>query len=189
MTLLDRLLQRWRIAKVAPIVRSGARVLDVGCGDTALFDALPQDCQYLGIDPELDITPRSPRMRLVKGEFPRDVPPGERHDVITALAAFEHVPDDAQAGFICACNDALEEGGLVVLTIPHPRVDDILHVLQTLRLVDWGEIHQHHGYDVNQTSALFERHGFALARRSQFQLGLNNVFVFEKRSPRDRGDA
>lgn len=181
MTRLDRLLQRWRHSKVKGLVRGGARVLDVGCGDAALFDVLPEDVTYLGIDPELEVAPRSARMRLVRGSFPDDVPRGEAFDVVTVLAAFEHVPDDAQQVFIRACHGLLVEGGALVLTIPHPRVDDILRVLGALRLVDWGEFHQHHGYDVSRTASLFERHGFALVRHSHFQLGLNNLFVFRRR--------
>lgn len=180
MTFVDRLLQRWRIAKVKGFVSPGAAVLDIGCSDAALFDVLPEDCYYVGVDPELRTTARSPRMELIHGSFPEALPAGRRYDVVTVLAAFEHVPDDEQPAFIEACHRALVDGGLAILTVPHPRVDDILHVLSALRLIDGIEIHQHHGYDVSQTTALFEGRGFELAQHSRFQLGLNNVFVFRK---------
>jgi hypothetical protein len=51
-----------------------------------------------------------------------------------------------------------------------------------LRLIDDHEMkaHEHHGFDADQTTDLFGRHGFRLLHRERFQLGLNNYFVLEK---------
>jgi SAM-dependent methyltransferase len=181
MKALDRLLQRWRIGKARAFVPTGARVLDIGCSDAALFRDVPGIAAYVGMDPELRASPQDPRMTLVRGFFPADLPPSPRaFDVVTCLAAFEHVPDTDHATFARACFDALVPGGVLVLTVPNPFVDRILDVLTALRLVDGIEIHQHHGYDVRRTGDIFRAAGFDAVAHDTFQLGLNNLFVFRR---------
>jgi len=97
MKALDRLLQRWRIAVAAPWMPSGARVLDVGCADGALFDLLRgRIAGGVGIDPDAPTTRTREGIRLVRGLFPADAP-DERFDAITMLAVVEHLPASAHA--------------------------------------------------------------------------------------------
>lgn len=51
------------------------------------------------------------------------------------------------------------------------------------RLKKWicrRPLEEHHGYRVEQTTAIFPAKSFRLLRRKGFQLGLNNLFVFER---------
>ena len=75
MKTLDHVLQRWRIAKAQPYIPNGARVLDVGCGDGALFRQLKSYIgQGVGIDPDLDRTVDMKNYTLISGQFPQDLP-------------------------------------------------------------------------------------------------------------------
>ena len=64
--------------------------------------------------------------------------------------------------------------------MPSPRVDDILHVLLKLHLIDGISAHEHYGFKPEGTPQIFPPPAFHLLRRQRFQLGLNNLFVFEK---------
>jgi hypothetical protein len=68
----------------------------------------------------------------------------------------------------------------VIVTVPSPRVDDILGVLTRLRLVKGMSLEEHYGFDPAQTESVFSPPRFRVAHRGRFQLGLNNLFVFEK---------
>jgi hypothetical protein len=74
----------------------------------------------------------------------------------------------------------LKPGGRIVITVPSPRVDAILHVLLKLRLIDGISAHEHYGFEPGLTPQVFPAPRFRLVRRQTFQLGLNNLFVFEK---------
>jgi SAM-dependent methyltransferase len=182
MKALDRLLQRWRIAKAGDWIPAGARVLDVGCDDGALFRQLRLTAG-LGLDPKLKGDTATGEVPLVAGAFP-DALPAEAgpFDVITCLAVLEHVPRERQAEFACACWDALRDGGLLLVTVPSPRVDWMLKWLRALRLVAGMSLEEHFGFEPRETPALFARPGFVLSRHRRFQLGLNNLFVFRKTS-------
>ncbi len=178
---LDRYLQRRRIATAMPWIRDAESLLDIGCADASLFAAAPWLTRGLGIDP--DVTPSSTAgMELRQGMFPEAMNAGEQFDVATVLAVFEHVPPGGQQPFLAGLRTALVPGGVVVLTIPSPLVDKLLHVLTFLRLVDGMHAHEHWGFDVRQTRGLFETAGFEQVRHRAFQFGLNNLFVF--RAPR-----
>ncbi len=181
MTLIDNILQRWRIAKAAQFIAPGARVLDIGSSDGALFQALGDRLgSGLGVEPTLAADRDLGRIQFKAGFFPEAIPAAsEPFDVITMLAVLEHFPDQAYAGLGANCAKFLKPKGRLVITVPSPLVDHILAVLKWFRLIDGMSLEEHHGYDTGRTATLFDPH-FRLIRHQRFQLGLNNLFVFEK---------
>jgi 2-polyprenyl-3-methyl-5-hydroxy-6-metoxy-1,4-benzoquinol methylase len=152
LTTLDRLLQRWRIAVAAPWIPPGARVLDVGCADGRLFEVL--------------------RDRIAGGV--------DKFDAITMLAVLEHMPASSFAAVGAAAARLLRDGGRLIVTVPEPAVDRIVELLQLLRLAEGMSLEQHHGFSPAETRGIFEPHGLRIVRHRRFQLGLNNLFVFER---------
>jgi 2-polyprenyl-3-methyl-5-hydroxy-6-metoxy-1,4-benzoquinol methylase len=183
MKFTDRFLQRWRIRKAAAEIGSGARILDIGSADGALFTALgPRvGAGSLGVDPALARPQTVNGHRLLPGFFPAAVPAGTPpFDVITMLAVLEQFPPDAYESLRGGCETFLKPGGKLLITVPSPQVDKVLAILQLLRLMDATSLEEHHGYDVSITPDLFPPPTFRLVRRKTFQLGLNHFFIFER---------
>jgi SAM-dependent methyltransferase len=180
MKLLDRYLRDVRIAKARRFVREGDVVVDVGCADGAMFERWSDTIDYgYGVDPTLDEKRETAGFVLYPGVFP-DALPEVSCDLITMLAVLEHIPEDRQAEVARACHRLLNPGGRVVITVPSPRVDDILDVLGRLRVIDGMSVEEHYGFDPAQTERIFASPDFRLLERRRFQLGLNNLYVFEK---------
>ncbi len=180
MRALDRFLRQRRIAKARKFVRRGDVVIDVGCADGEMFKQWADLIEFgYGVDPILSGKQDHSGYSLFGGLFPDALPP-VKGDVITMLAVIEHMPPEVHASLAATCNEILNPGGRVVITVPSPRVDDILAVLQKLRLVDGMSLDEHYGFDPGRTPELFAAPPFRLANQSGFQLGLNNLFVFEK---------
>ena len=59
-------------------------------------------------------------------------------------------------------------------------MDYILDVLMAVKLIDGMETGQRYHYDIRLTSNVFEGSGLNLLVHKKFQLGLNNLFVFQK---------
>jgi hypothetical protein len=134
----------------------------------------------VGVEPALTESSAGDGYELIAGRFPDDLPAGQTFDAITMLAVLEHLPPPIQAGLASSFAAALNPKGRVIITVPSPRVDDILHVLLRLRLIAGIAVHEHYGFQPADTLTLFPEPHFRLVRRSTFQLGLNNLFVFEK---------
>jgi 2-polyprenyl-3-methyl-5-hydroxy-6-metoxy-1,4-benzoquinol methylase len=132
----------------------------------------------VGIDPDLGETYPEERIRYIRGRFPDDLAISERFDVITMLAVFEHFDDDTQRRAAAACGSLLRAGGRLILTVPEPAVDRIVHVLGRLRLVSGMAVHEHHGFEAALTPSRFDGTPLAIVRHERFQFGLNNLFVF-----------
>lgn len=179
MTRLDLALQGWRVAKARPYLPAGGRVLDLGTGDGALFRRT--GAVGVGLDPELPDDAVAPAgVTLLRCRFPDDADrlPGGPFDAAVALAVVEHVPDGGLPAWARALERLLVPGGLLVLTVPSPRVDQLLHVLMALRLVDGMQAHEHHGFVPGDLHGVFTAPQWELVRHRRFQLGLNNLFVF-----------
>ncbi len=134
----------------------------------------------VGVEPSLAQSVSGEVYDLIAGRFPDDLPAGQTFDAITMLAVLEHLPPPVQQGLAAAFDSSLNKGGRVIITVPSPRVDDILHVLLRLRLIAGIAVHEHYGFQPADTLSLFPAPRFRLVRRATFQLGLNNLFVFEK---------
>jgi 2-polyprenyl-3-methyl-5-hydroxy-6-metoxy-1,4-benzoquinol methylase len=179
--LIDRFLRDRRIARVRPFIPNGSRLLDIGCGDGALIRDMAEYLDHaVGLEPNLAEPIRGASFELIPGRFPDDVPAGETFGVITMLAVLEHLPPPVQARLADEFEALLSPGGRLIITVPSPRVDHILHLLLRLRLIAGIAVHEHYGFQPADTLGLFPEPGFRLLRRSRFQLGLNNLFVFER---------
>jgi SAM-dependent methyltransferase len=119
---------------------------------------------------------------LVKGSFPEDLPklPDESFDAVVALAVVEHVPESELEVWAKEIARLVVPGGLLILTVPEPTVDTILHVLMRLNLVAGIEAHQHHGFKVSTLDYTFTAPLWQRVKHRTFQLGLNHVYVFER---------
>ena len=180
MKFADRVLQNWRIRKARPYIPQNARVLDIGCGDGALFKALNGTlAEGIGIDPELTRSEKSARYQLIAGYFPQDLPTAAPFDAITMLAVLEHIPRNLQKQWASDCARCLKPGGHLIITVPSPQVDAILDVLTKLKIIDGMSLEQHYGFEAKQTPRIFEPE-LKLIKAATFQLGLNNLFVFQK---------
>jgi SAM-dependent methyltransferase len=181
MTFIDRLLQKWRIAKVRRFISPAATVLDIGSADGVMFGQLKIPAENaMGIDPTLKAETVVEGIRLIAGFFPKDMPPVKPFDVITMLAVLEHFPPAEYENLKNGCLRFLKPGGLLLITVPSSRVDQILAVLKFFRLIDGMSLEEHHGFEVQETTSIFPAENFRLLRHATFQLGLNHLFVFER---------
>lgn len=182
MTLLDRILQRWRMLRASKYIPPGSRVLDIGCADGVIFEMLKNRIsEGIGIDPILDEVITEDRYHLYPGHFPEALPATmEKFDVITLLAVIEHIPSEQLSAFACACAESLNPNGHLIITVPSKLVDPILEVLVRLRLVKGMSLEEHHRYEVSSTPTIFSVAGLRLVKAKRFQFGLNNLFVFQK---------
>jgi SAM-dependent methyltransferase len=155
----------------------GAKVLDLGCADGALFKQIAE-VSGIGLDPLLTNPLQLPNAKLIPGRFPGDIPDGLDFDAVTMLAVLEHLPRAVQEELGRNCERVLKPKGRVIITVPSPRTDALLALLKTLRVIHGMSLEEHYGYDVNETPQLFS--SFKMIARKQFQLGFNNLFVFEK---------
>ncbi|HEX6524604.1 MAG TPA: class I SAM-dependent methyltransferase [Streptosporangiaceae bacterium] len=180
MTWLDRFLQKWRIREARHELPPGARVLDIGTYDGTLFRLTR--AHGVGIDPELAAVTSIPGTTLVKGSFPKDLPslPDESFDAVTALAIIEHVAQNELLAWPETIARLVVPNGLLIITVPSPTVDTILHVLMRFNLVAGMAAHQHHRFQLSSLDHIFTAPLWQRARHRTFQLGLNHLYVFER---------
>lgn len=178
---MDYFLQQWRGTVAAKYIRPGDVLLDIGCYDGIFLAKVRAKISYaVGLDREI---PGSLALkihdRLILSDVTKGLPfPGQSFDIISLLAVFEHLQNTTEV--VQEIHRILRPRGRVVLTVPSRQVDRVLNVLIAIGVADGMSLEEHHGYRVQDTQPLFEAHGFVLRNWQQFQLGLNNLFVFEK---------
>jgi 2-polyprenyl-3-methyl-5-hydroxy-6-metoxy-1,4-benzoquinol methylase len=182
MKFLDRVLRDWRIQKCIPFVRANDKILDIGCFDGHLFEKLKFKSiqNSIGLDPLLTEIVEKDNYTLIPGVFPDDLPENQRFDCIILLAVLEHIPRETQKQISADFYHVLEKNGRVIITVPSPFVDRILWLLSKLHLIDGMSLDEHYGFKVEEIPQLFESNKYKLIKHKRFQLGLNNLFVFEK---------
>jgi SAM-dependent methyltransferase len=176
----DYLIQDWRMRISARWIPTGSRVLDIGCHQGEFLTYLGNKISpSVGIDPLLNSELPMKQHQLLPWVF-RDVLPfkNQSFDVISLLATIEHLYN--QEELAKESWRLLKPGGRVVITMPSQFVDKILEVFKFFRFVDGMSLEEHHGLDVKDLPVIFEQEGFILKEWRTFQLGMNNLIVFER---------
>jgi 2-polyprenyl-3-methyl-5-hydroxy-6-metoxy-1,4-benzoquinol methylase len=184
MKLVDKLLRQWRVSVALKYLSSGeGKVFDIGCDDSYLLNRIDNDKRLLdGCDPNLTSDCLTQKSILYKGFFPSVVEEKEHrgpYDAIFALAVFEHFTEIDLIRSSQKISEMLSNDGKLIVTIPHPFVDKILDILMFLRLIDGQSLHEHHGFDPEDLISIFSKH-LRLKSKKTFQMGLNNLFIFQK---------
>lgn len=184
MKTLDFYLRTYRQRVIERYVpKKGGALFDIGCEDGNLMHNMAGRFKYIyGCDPDLGSIDIPNGQTSIEGRFPKaldKVPDSLKFDVFTALAVFEHMPTSEIKMSGRAISERLDNGGLLIATVPSPVVDHILHILMFLKLVDGQEAHQHYGFVPKDLIDLFAGE-LKLIVHKKFQLGLNNLFVFGK---------
>ncbi len=180
---LDYVIRDWRIMKATPYLTKFNVILDIGCGDGELCRILAKrGIMGVGIDTRVNERFEAAGFKFISGSFPDALPTKKLFDAISMLAVLEHVSEGQKLNFIKACYERLLTDGIVVLTVPSAKVDALLIVLRFLRLVDGIAFEEHHGFNPSKVKPLFESVGFKLLTHKKFQFGLNNLFIFKKKS-------
>ena len=184
MKLFDQFLRSWRVRVALKYIPEGANCFfDIGCDDGFLLKKIQaKNFQLDGCDPRLNIKPIGGYSKLCKGFFPAVM--NEEHlkqtyDAIFSLAVFEHFTDADLKDTAKTVRKMLKPNGRLIVTVPHPFVDKIIDILQFLRIMDGTAIEEHHEFDPNSLPELFSESLKCTAHKN-FQLGLNNLFVFER---------
>ncbi len=181
MKAIDRYLQKVRIRKAKQFVRKNDSVLDIGSVDGVMFEAWNGFIKKgIGVDPTLTQIISKENYTLYPGYFPEACPKNETFDAITLLAVLEHIPTNQQKSLAENCFQYLNKNGRLIITVPSPQVDHILEILTKLKLIDGMSLEEHYGFEPKHTPEIFSQPLFKLTHKSSFQLGLNNLFVFEK---------
>lgn len=182
MKFLDRFLRDYRINVASRYVRVNDKILDIGCFDGYLFEKLAKKNiqASVGLDPLLKNDSKKGIHTLLSGKFPEAISDNETFDCIVMLAVLEHIPREEQKQFNSQFDKFLKSKGRVIITVPSPLVDHILVVLSKLRLIDGMSLDEHYGFETKEVFTLLDKQRFKLVKHKKFQLGLNNLFVFEK---------
>lgn len=179
MKAVDRFLQSWRERKARAWLIPSARVLDIGCHQGEFLQRLGSGIrESVGLDP-LARPVNTVTYQLLAQPFdePLAFPPA-RFDAIVLLATLEHIRD--KAPLAREARRLLAPGGRLIMTVPSPRVDDIVHTLVRLKLADGMSLEEHHGFLPADTTPIFTGAGLELEHHECFQLGLNHLFVFRQ---------
>lgn len=181
MKTLDRYLQNVRIKQAKKFIRKNDSVLDIGSVDGVMFEQWKgYISKGIGVDPTLTQKITTDFYELYPGYFPEACPKDEQVNAITLLAVLEHIPTQQQDQLARDCWQYLLPKGKLIITVPSPRVDQILEILLKLKLIEGMSLEEHYGYKPEDTERIFALPLFKLLHKEKFQLGLNNLFVFEK---------
>ena len=176
----DYFIQDWRYRKVEPYIPIGCRILDIGGFDGSFLSRLRDRIgEGVCIDPLIK-EKNEEKLKFIKFKFSNKLPfLDSSFDVVTMLAVYEHLGSSRElvTGEIFR---GLKKQGLVLLTVPSHLVDYIEKVFIAVGLADGMSIEEHDLFKSSDTKVIFEKFGFRLKLLSRFQLGLNNLFIFEK---------
>lgn len=105
---------------------------------------------------------------------------GASCDSIIALAVIEHIEMDEVFKIFNSFKNILRPGGRIFLTTPTPMAKPILELLARIGILEKENIAEHkHYWTKAEITKLADTNKFRVTRYNKFQLGCNQLAVFE----------
>lgn len=152
------------------------RLLDIGCGNNQLVT------QYGNGSVGVDVHDFGGGALIV--EDCADLPfEDESFETVSFVACLNHIPN--RESVLSEAHRLLSIDGIVLITMISPFIGTLRHRLawwdkdQTERGMKEGEVM---GMTHDSIISLVESQGFQFVKRTRFVLGLNNLYVFQKRN-------
>jgi SAM-dependent methyltransferase len=179
--MLEPFLARRRAAQAYQLIpgshRSG-RMLDVGCGSYPYFLSHTSIMEIFTEDPvETQKAPEDIRWQRINLNSGPALPfKKEDFDVITLLGVVKRLDRNSLVALFQECQRVLRPGGIVVLTNPAARSENVLRWLAKLNLVRAEESEEHvYAYTLPQIEWYFGKAGFEREKvgSGYFEWGFN----------------
>lgn len=182
---LDKLTCRHRLAMTAKYIERNDVVLDFGCGVQHYLLRWGRDKFKVGYGLDYDVKScQEGNMHLINYKFQSNLPfEKDFFNKVFLLAVLEHIEEtDAQALF-SEFSRVLKKDGRIIITIPTLRGKAVLELLALkLKILSFEEISDHkHYYNEKEISDLARANGLKVVYSRLFQLGLNSLYVIEKK--------
>jgi 2-polyprenyl-3-methyl-5-hydroxy-6-metoxy-1,4-benzoquinol methylase len=154
---MESFLQKYRFRKVQPFLKGN--VLDFGGNEGELKPYINGEYTLVNYDH----TPMKDKT----------------FDTIVASAVIEHI--DFGEVFAIFKKFRVNPGGIILLTTPTKLAKPLLELLAFLNILDKENIKEHkHYWNKKEIFALAHQSGFKIKEYRKFQLGFNQLAVFEK---------
>ena len=147
------------VDELADRLPSGARVLDLGCGNGAKTSRLAARFDVIGVDiskRQLELARAAvPGAAFVEADFATLELPAESFDAVTALYSLVHVPREAHSALLGGIRSWLKPGGLFLASLSHVGGED--------RVEEWLGVDMFFsGFDADTNRRLIRDAGFEL---------------------------
>ena len=120
----------WALKAIVGSIRPGARLLEIGAGEPIVADLLarlgykvtvidPYDGRDRGPADFEAMQAAYPRVRIIRGLFPHDVPTGERYDCVYSISVVEHLQADVIEAVCTGICRLTRDGGCTIHAIDH----------------------------------------------------------------------
>lgn len=171
---IEPILRQLRSRAVVAHIPPGGVFVDIGCDSPPkLIEQVRNKMDFcIGIDTEIE-NKIYQNIELKKVFIKKKIPiESDLAMVVTMLAVLEHL--DFPQAISDEIYRILKPGGILLLTVPAPRLKPILEVLAFFRIVRPEMIAQHKNYFThNDLKEILYKAGFKQVQISSFQFGFN----------------
>lgn len=184
--ILSNLLEDWRLQQICSLSpKSDLVVLDIGCGNATILKKLKNIRHYTGIDLLKDTIDQNKQRYVdydwICGDVMNIDLKRDFYDSVVLSAFVEHLDYQTNIKLFNKLFWCLKSTGQIIATTPHPNAESVHRIGSKVGLFS-REAEQEHKcfFDKYLIKKLAQDTNFQLKKYQTFQLGLNQIFVYEK---------
>lgn len=181
--ILEIIFQILRFLRIAPYIKRGSIVADLGCGYDGRFLKIISNKIRKGVGVDICVSTNKihKNITLIESDINKRLPLEDSNfDIVTAMAVIEHIENPKK--FILEINRILKKNGRLIITTPSTIAKPLLDFLAfKMHSLSNSEISDHKQYfDQNGIAKLLLVCGFKNIKVKTFEMGFNLLAITTK---------